>query len=196
MANLKVSFCGMDFVNPVMPAAGPTVRDGECVLECASGGAGGLVTKTISSKAAQVPRPCMQEINGGFLNTELWSELSPKQWIEKEYDRCREAGLPVIISLGYTAEQILELVPQVTKFAHALEISTHYVGKDIQPIVEALKAAKSTGLPVFMKISPGIPDVAGYARRLEEEGADGFIAINSVGPCLRLIWKVVYLLWE
>lgn len=186
MANLKVSFCGMDFINPVMPAAGPPVRDAECILACAEGGAGGLVTKTISVKAADVPRPCMEDIKGGFLNTELWSELPPEYWIEKEYSKCKESKLPLIISMGYSADQILELVPKVTPFADALEISTHYVGKDIQPIIDALKAAKSTGLPVFMKISPGIPDVAGYAKRLEEEGADGFVAINSVGPCLHI----------
>ena len=186
MAKLNVEFCGMKFKNPVMPAAGPPVRDAECILKCAKGGAGGLVTKTISVVAADVPRPCMEDLKGGFLNTELWSELTPERWIQEEYSKCRDQDLPLIISMGYTAEQILELVPKVTPFADALEISTHYVGKDIQPIVDALKAAKSTGLPVFMKISPGIPDVAAYAKRLEEEGADGFVAINSVGPCLHI----------
>lgn len=186
MADLKIKLCGMEFKNPVMPAAGPPVRDAECILACAHGGAGGLVTKTISVKGAEVPRPCMQEINGGFLNTELWSELPPEVWIDGEYKKCREAGLPVIISLGYKAQEIEALVPRVKKYADALEISTHYVGKDIQPIINSLKAAKSSGLPVFMKISPGIPDVAGYAKILEEEGADGFVAINSVGPCLHI----------
>lgn len=186
MADLRVRFSGMEFENPVMPAAGPPVRDAECILACAKGGAGGLVSKTISIAGADVPRPCMEEIQGGFLNTELWSEMPPEQWINEEYGKCRAAGLPLIISLGYTAEQLIKLVPKVTPFADALEISTHYVGKDIQPIINALKAAKSTGLPVFMKISPGIPDVVGYAKRLVEEGADGFVAINSVGPCLHI----------
>lgn len=186
MADLKVKLCGMEFKNPVMPAAGPPVRDADCILACARGGAGGLVTKTISVKGADVPRPCMQEISGGFLNTELWSELPPEVWIDSEYKRCREAGLPVIISLGYKAQEIESLVARVKKYADALEISTHYVGKDIQPIINSLKAAKSSGLPVFMKISPGIPDVSGYAKKLEEEGADGFVAVNSVGPCLHI----------
>lgn len=186
MANLKVELYGMQFRNPVMPAAGPTVRDADCILKCADGGAGGLVTKTISVKAAEVPRPCMEDLSWGFLNTELWSELSPEHWIEKEYKRCREANLPVIVSLGYTAEEIEALVPMVKEYADALEISTHYVGKDLQPIINSLKAAKKSGLPVFMKISPGIPDVTSYVKRMEEEGADGFIAINSVGPCLNI----------
>lgn len=186
MANLKVSFSGMNFINPIMPAAGPPVRDAECIRACAEGGAGGLVTKTISTVGADVPIPCMEELKGGFLNTELWSELPPERWFEVEYEKCRTYNLPVIVSMGYSAEQILKLVEKATPFADAFEISTHYVGKDIQPIVDALKAAKSTGKPVYMKISPGIPDVAGYAKRLEEEGADGFVAVNSVGPCLHI----------
>lgn len=186
MANLAVNFCGMEFINPVMPAAGPPVRDADCVLACAKGGAGGLVTKTISVKAAEVPRPCMEEISGGFLNTELWSELPPEQWIQEEYVKCRVPGLPLIVSLGYTANEIASLVPKVSNFADALEISTHYVGKDINPIIKSLKAAKESGLPVFMKISPGIPDVGEFVKALESEGADGFVAINSVGPCLHI----------
>lgn len=186
MADLKVNICGIELKNPVMPAAGPPVRDGKCTAACARAGAGILVSKTISTKGAEVPRPCMEEIPGGFLNTELWSELPPEQWIEHEYDLCRKPGLPLIVSLGYTAEEIESLVPKVSPFADALEISTHYVGKDIKPIVNSLKAAMKSNKPVFMKISPGIPDVGGYAKRLEEEGASGFVAINSVGPSLHI----------
>ena len=47
----------------------------------------------------------MAEIKGGFLNTELWSELPKEQWLEKEYRMAKDTGLPVIISLGYSAEQ-------------------------------------------------------------------------------------------
>lgn len=186
MADLKVKLCGIELKNPVMPAAGPPVRNADAVLACAKGGAGILVTKTISVKGALVPRPCMQEISGGFMNTELWSELPPEEWIENEYSRCQKAEMPIIISIGYTKDDIEQLVPKVAPFANALEISTHYTGKDIQPIVDSLKAAKKGGKPVFMKISPGIPDVSGYAKRLEDEGADGFVAINSVGPCLHI----------
>lgn len=142
MADLKVKLCGIELKNPVMPAAGPPVRNADAVLACAKGGAGILVTKTISVKGALVPRPCMQEISGGFMNTELWSELPPEEWIENEYSRCQKAEMPIIISIGYTKDDIEQLVPKVAPFADALEISTHYTGKDIQPIVDSLKAAK------------------------------------------------------
>ncbi len=183
MAILNVNICGIEFVNPVMPAAGPPVKDGAMCQAAARGGAGGIVTKTISVKPADVPRPCMAEVKGGFLNTELWSELPKEQWLETEYRLAQETGLPLLISLGYTAEQISELAPLVAPYAAALELSTHYVGHDISPIISALKAAKeAVDLPVFMKMSPH-PNIQEIALAVEEAGADGLVMINSFGPC-------------
>jgi dihydroorotate dehydrogenase subfamily 1 len=126
----------------------------------------------------------MAEIRGGFLNTELWSELPKEEWLEKEYGMAKETGLPVIISLGYTADEIRELAPLVRPFADALELSTHYVGSDLSPIVSALKAAKAAvQVPVFMKMSPH-PNIQEIAVAVEKAGADGLVMINSFGPCL------------
>jgi dihydroorotate dehydrogenase (NAD+) catalytic subunit len=184
MAKVSVNLCGMHFPNPVMPAAGPPVKDGAMCQAAAKGGAGGIVTKTISVKPADVPRPCMAEIKGGFLNTELWSELPKEQWIEHEYKLAKATGLPVIVGLGYTAEQIAELAPLVKPYADALELSTHYVGNDISPIINALKAAKAAvDVPVFMKMSPH-PNIHEIAQAVEAAGADGLVMINSFGPCL------------
>jgi dihydroorotate dehydrogenase (NAD+) catalytic subunit len=184
MASMNVNICDIHFSNPIMPAAGPPTRDGAMCKAAAAGGAGGLVTKTLSVVPAQVPRPCMAEIRGGFLNAELWSELPKEQWLEREYPQARETGLPVIISIGYTADQIAELAEEVKPFADALELSTHYVGSDLSPVVRALKAAKSAvQIPVFVKLSPH-PNIQEIALAVEAAGADGLVMINSFGPCL------------
>ncbi len=186
MAKLSVNICGITFPNPVMPAAGPNSKDGAMCQAAARGGAGGIVTKTISVKPADVPRPSMAEVKGGFLNTELWSELPKEQWIEKEYRMARETGLPVIISLGYTPDQIAELAPLVRPYADALELSTHYAGNDTSPIVSALKAAKAAvQVPVFMKMSPH-PNIQEIVKAVEGAGADGLVMINSFGPCMAI----------
>jgi dihydroorotate dehydrogenase subfamily 1 len=186
MANLKVNILGMEFNNPVMTAAGPGAKDGELCIEAVKGGAGGIVTKTISVKPADVPRPCMANTNSGFLNTELWSELPKEQWVEKEYKKAKEAGVPMIIGMGYTADQIKEVAPLVKPYADAVELSTHYVGTDVTPIVEALKAAKKAlDVPVFMKMSPHT-DIQTIAKAVENAGADGLVMINSFGPCMSI----------
>jgi len=186
MADLKVEVCGIRFKNPVMPAAGPPTWNGDAMVACAEGGAGGIVAKTISTTGAVVPEPCMAQIGrGSMLNTELWSELPPEQFIEEEYSKAKETGLPLIISLGYTADEIAELAPKVKPFADALELSTHYIGEDPSPMVEAIKAAKdAVDVPVIVKLSPLGREMKAAAQAAQEAGADGIAAINSFGPCL------------
>jgi dihydroorotate dehydrogenase subfamily 1 len=185
--DLSVEICGIRFANPVLTAAGPPVRDGKALLACAAGGAGGLVTKTISRTAAQPATPNMAEISHGFLNAELWSELPPERWIDREYAHTREAGLPIIVGLGYTAEDIAELAPKVRPFADALELSTHYIGEDAGPMVAAIRAAKAAvDIPVFVKLSPLGREIRRAAEQAQAAGADAIVAINSFGPCLSI----------
>jgi dihydroorotate dehydrogenase (NAD+) catalytic subunit len=184
MADLSVKFLGMELSNPVMPAAGPPVKDAKAAHAAKEGGAGAIVSKTISLKAADVPRPNMAQIKGGFINTELWSEISPEQWIEKEYPEIVKTGLPVIIGLGYTADDIRKLINKLEPFADAFELSTHYLGNDTSPVIESIKAAKeATELPVMVKLSPQV-DITLFAKAAEEAGADGLVLINSFGPTL------------
>ena len=187
MADLTVEVAGLRFRNPVLPAAGPPGRDGRALVRCAEGGAGGLVAKTISVTAARPPIPNITEIHGGMLNTELWSELPPEQWLEREYPIARAIGLPLIVSLGYSAEDVATLAPRVAPFADALELSTHYIGEDPGPMVSAIRAAKAAvDVPVLVKLSPLGREMARAAEHARDAGADGIVAINSFGPVLAI----------
>ena len=99
MVDLTTDLCGLMLRNPVLPAAGPPGRSGEALVACARGGAGGLVSKTVSRHPAQVPAPNMAALPGGLLNCELWSELPLEQWLQTEYPRALEAGLNLILGL-------------------------------------------------------------------------------------------------
>jgi dihydroorotate dehydrogenase subfamily 1 len=146
------------------------------------------VSKTLSVKPAEVPRPCIVKIKDSILNAELWSDLSVEQWLSSEYPKAKKTGLPLIASIGYTAEEIRELAPKVVEAgADALELSTHYLGNDPAPVVEATKAAKeAVKVPVLVKLSPNVLDIAAFARAAEGAGADGIVAINTLGPCLSI----------
>ena len=191
MANLSVEICGLTFRNPVLPAAGPNVRDGRMLEEAMRGGAGGLLSKTISVDAAPVPMPHMAEIKGGFLNTELWSELPPERWLLREYAIARraadEAGVPLVISMGYTGQEIALLAPKVRPWADAVELSTHYLGEDATPMIEAIDAAKQAlTVPVFVKMSPLGREMRAAAQAAQAAGADAIVATNSLGPAFGL----------
>ncbi len=185
---LETELAGLELRNPLLPAAGPIVRDGKSLLEIANKGAGGLVSKTVSLEPAEVPRPNMAKIGDSLINAELWSEIPLEQWIEKEYPKAKEADLPLIASVGYTAEDIEKIVPQIAEVGvDGFELSTHYLGDDPEPIVEAVEAAKAeTELPIFVKLSPQVLDISKFAKAAEDAGADGIVAINTLGPALRI----------
>jgi len=74
----------------------------------------------------------------------------------------------------------------VKPYADALELSTHYVGNDISPIINCAQGGQgSVDVPVFMKLSPH-PNIQEIAMRLEQAGADALVMINSFGPCLSI----------
>ena len=123
-----------------MPASGPIVGDSEKLLFLQNEGVGGLVTKTISTKEPHIPRPCIYGDKQFVMNSELWSEHSYEKWIdeflpelEKKKDR------PLIISVGYTKEDMEFLIPRLDQFADAFEVSTHYVGTDLSVIANTVK---------------------------------------------------------
>lgn len=169
--------------NPIMPASGPLVGDAKKIRFLADQGIGALVTKTISVHAAEVPRPCIIGGNGYIINTELWSEFPPERWEQEFLPEIDQLSQPLIISLGYSKEDILNLIPRMEGFAMAFELSTHYSGKDLNPIAQIVESASSaTGKPVFIKMSPHIPDPVEFARMVKDHGGYGVVATNSLGP--------------
>ena len=188
--DLSVKVFGHTFRNPIIPAAGPNVGSGAMVRRAAEGGAGGLLAKTISRIAAPVPHPNMVRLGrDSLLNTELWSELSPEQWFEHEYDlalgAAREYQLPLIASVGYTAEDLTALGPRLEAVGvNIIEFSIHYLDKQrLMDTARALREAVS--LPIVAKLSPHAGDLGEIAQVLDPY-VDGFACINSFGPTLMI----------
>ena len=58
--DLRCKFDGIEIENPLMPAAGPLVGDAEKMLWLEQvAGCGAIVAKTISTKDAHIPHPCI-----------------------------------------------------------------------------------------------------------------------------------------
>jgi len=186
--NLNTSLSGINLENPLMPASGPLVGDSEKMKIISDFGVGGIVTKTISSKGAEVVRPCIYGGQDFIMNAELWSEYGPEVWLDKFLPEIRaEINKPLFISVGYSKEDMENLIPKLDKYADAFEISTHYVGKDLSAIQETLMTIrKHTKKPVYMKMSPHIPDPVGFAKMVIENGGNGVVAINSLGPTMKI----------
>ncbi|MCF8019166.1 MAG: 4Fe-4S binding protein [Vallitaleaceae bacterium] len=184
---LDISFDGLTLKNPLMPASGPLVGDLEKLNFIRDEGVGAVVTKTISSKAAVVPRPCIYGDRYFVMNSELWSEHSKEVWLEDILPNYRKEDAPLIISVGYTKEDMALLIPLLDPYADAFEISTHYVGKDLSVIRETVRTIRAhTTKPIYMKVSPHMDDPVAFARAVREAGASGIAAINSLGPTMKI----------
>ncbi len=120
-----------------------------------------------------------------LLNTELWSELSPETWFEREYDialaAAREYQLPLIASIGYTAEDLATLSPRLEEMGiDIIEFSIHYL--DTQRLIDTARALRNAvSVPIVAKLSPHAGDLGEIARVLDPY-VDGFACINSFGP--------------
>lgn len=186
--NLNTNIAGIELINPVMPAAGPLVGDYEKMMALADFGLGAMVTKTISIEGAKVVRPCIYGNKDSIMNAELWSEYPFEHWLENILPNLKkDLNIPLIISVGYTKEDMEKLIPILDSYADAFEVSTHYVGKDLNVIGETVKTIRSkTNKPIFMKISPHIPDPVAFAQIVRDNGASGVVAINSLGPTMKI----------
>lgn len=186
--DLKTTVSGIKLDNPLMPASGPLVGDYEKIKSISDFGVGAVVTKTISTKAAEVVRPCIYAGGNFIMNAELWSEFGPEVWL-KNFLPNIQAGIdkPLFISVGYSKEDMNYLIPKLDPYADGFEISTHYVGMDLSVIKETLLTIrKHTNKPVYMKISPHIPDPVAFAKMVIENGGNGVVAINSLGPTMKI----------
>jgi len=171
--DLRTNIAGIELENPLMPASGPLV---------------GSYEKMMAIAEFEVPRPCIIANSNSIMNAELWSEYPMKYWINIILpDLRKDLKIPLILSVGYSKEDMEVLIPALEGYCDAFEVSTHYVGKDLSQIGETVRTITAlTNKPVFMKISPHIPDVVAFAKVVQENGAKGIVAINSLGPTLKL----------
>jgi dihydroorotate dehydrogenase subfamily 1 len=184
MADLTTQLCGLELSNPFLLASGPLSYDGEALLRAHRAGAGAVVTKTICCEAARNPVPHIAKLRGDLLNSEKWSDLPARAWIDREIPLAKDGGATVIASVGLGAANVKTLArPLVSAGADALEICS-YTAAEMAPMVE--EAVRHAQVPVLAKVSANWPDVTAVAVACLGKGASGITAIDSVGPALRL----------
>ncbi len=186
MTDMTARVNGISFSNPVLTAAGPNVGTCAKLMEAVKGGAGGIVTKTVSRLPAKDPRPTIRKGPcGGLINCETWAEIPAEEYFEG-YREVKKSGLPLILSIGYSPEDMKYLGALLEREIQpdAFEFSTHYTGKSAEPLLAVARALRETvSVPIWMKISPNTPDFEELAAKASEF-VDAFVAINSLGPVL------------
>jgi len=183
--NIETKFLDYTLESPLMPASGPLTSTAENILFFNAIDTGALVTKTISTVAAEVDKPCIYAGEHMVYNSETWSEFPPEEWLDKILPKVtQEKNKPLIVSVGYNTEDFDVLIPKLDPYADIFEISTHYIQSDLESVVKSI--VKHTEKPVFMKLSPHIKDYINFVDTALKAGATGIVAINSLGPGIKI----------
>ncbi|MBU0691776.1 hypothetical protein KKC97_09205 [bacterium] len=187
MIDTAVEIAGLYLRNPLLPGSGPPGATLRKLRKLEAAGIGALLAKTISSIPAEVPKPCMAFDGELFFNIEKWSEIPAGEWIKEILPALQERKVPLLVSVGYTPEDVKELFPKLDEWVDGYELSTHYRTSSQEQYRALVGTAKSlTNKPVIMKLSAHAPDLLETAKTCEDSGADAITAINSIGPVLSI----------
>ena len=169
--DISTNAAGLKLSSPLLPGSGPLTGDAERILYLARQGLGAIVTKTIAPEAAEVGRPCIAGNRTMIFNSEAWSEHPASQWIGEYLPEVRnQCDTPIIASVGYDDEDLKQMVPQLEPLVAGYEYIPRYVGKDFDEVKRIVAVLR------------GISDPVGFAASCRESGADGIVAITSLGP--------------
>ncbi len=196
MSDLRVTAAGIQFQNPILLASG-TAAFGRSLSGVVDLDAlGGIVTKAVSIE----PRsgnssPRVAEFAGGMLNAVGLAnpgveavQRDDLPWLAEHVKRAR-----VIVNVvGSRTEDFAEVVRRLDDSAviaaFELNVSCPNVraggiefcadSASLTAVVSGARAA--TRRPIFVKLSPVLPDIGAAAATAADAGADGISVINTI----------------
>jgi len=197
MAKLNIEFCDISFTNPFILPSGIITNIPEH-KKAIDAGVGGVTLKSLTlSKRNGNPIPRVWRYDGGLINSVGLINPGIEKGTEEIALFLKEnPQTPIIVSLFATkinefcrlVEKIVQLKPGFIElnlscpnvedeFGKSLGMEKGAAGK----IVKQVKKI-SAKVPILVKLSPNVSNIADIARSCEDAGADGIVAINTVGP--------------
>lgn len=201
MANLEVNFCGVKFKNPTVLASGILGVTASSLKNVIRKGAGGVTTKSIwLEEHVGHKNPTMFGTPHYFMNAVGLSDAGMEKAVSEtfpEYNKRKPA--PIIASIvaskiddfGLVAEEISKCNPDIIEVNISCPNVEDLYGKPFAcSVVDAARVTKlvraRTTKPVIIKLSPNVMNIGEIAKSCAAEGADGFCAINTIGPGLAI----------
>jgi dihydroorotate dehydrogenase (NAD+) catalytic subunit len=185
---------GLRLKAPVIAASG-TVGYGKEYAEMVDiGRLGAIVSKgtTLKPRSGN-PQPRLCETSSGLLNSVGLENKGVDAVIAEEAPIWATWKVPVIVNIaGESADEYAELAYKLDSVAGVSGIEVNIscpnvarggmeFGTSPRDAAEVTRAVKGhTSLPVIVKLSPNVTDIAGIARAVEEAGADAISLINTV----------------
>ena len=189
-----VDIAGLGLKNPVMTASGTFGYGEEYADYVDLNQLGGIVVKGLSLKPRLGnPPPRIMETSGGMLNAVGLQNVGVDKFIEEKLPFLRKYDVAVIANIyGETYLEYAQVAKKLSRAqgVHALEVNVSCpnvkkgglsFGCDPVSAAEVTRRVKAeTDLPVIMKLTPNVTDIAAVARAVEQAGADAVSLINTV----------------
>jgi len=192
---LAVTAAGLRFNNPILLAAGTAAFGRELADVMSLDALGGLVTKAVSPRPRHgAPAPRVAEFAGGMINAVGLANPGLDVVRDTELpwlaEHVREARVLVNV-VGDCVEDFAAVVEGITDAVVSgfeLNVSCPNVhaggmefGADPRVLAALVRDARArTQRPLFVKLSPMLPDIGGAARVAVDAGADGITVINTI----------------
>jgi len=201
MANLEVNFCGVKFKNPTVLASGILGVTAASLRNVIKNGAGGVTTKSIWLEEHKGHKnPTMFGTEHYFMNAVGLSDAGiEKAETETFPEYMKNKPAPIIANIvaykladfGVLATRIDKLNPDIVEINISCPNVEDEFGKPFAcSIVDAAAVTKIvrkvTKKPLIVKLSPNVLNIGEIAKACADAGADGFTAINTVGPGLAI----------
>jgi dihydroorotate dehydrogenase (NAD+) catalytic subunit len=194
MADMRVTFAGIEHRNPVVTASGTFGygKEFEGLTDLAA--LGGLVTKGISPKPRAgnpVPRIC--ETASGMINSIGLENVGVDGFRNEKLPYLRTCGTRVWVNFfGETADEYVDCAGKLGSLdgvdALEMNVSCPNIKKGgvefgVDPVVlkDLVRACRgATKKPLIVKLTPNCTDIVALARASMEGGADGLSIINTL----------------
>jgi len=192
VVDIRTTIGSLSLQNPTMLASGIMDEDAGSMHRMIDGGAGAIVTKSIGTHPREgYANPTVIELDHGLLNAMGLPNPGIDQYGE-EIKKIKTTKVPLIGSIF--AADAPEFILLAQKMQHygvsAVELNVscphakHYgleVGSDPVLLYDIISNVKNhITLPVFVKISPNIMNLSEIVQTIEDAGANGIVAINTV----------------
>lgn len=195
--NLSQTILGVTFENPTVLASGIMGITASSWRFAAKNGAGAITTKSLWLREHKGhPNPTIISTAHWTLNAVGVPDAGPEKAREEIGSFMQDKPVPLIANIiadsvenfAKTAEEILPLKLDFLEVNISCPNVEDEFGKpfacsapDAARVTKAVKAV-SKKTPVFIKLSPNVDNIGAIARACAEAVADGFTAINTVGP--------------
>lgn len=192
MAEMKVNIAGVEWKNPVTTGSGTFGFGREYSEYFDLSELGAVCLKALSAKPRLGnPSPRIAETTKGVLNSVGLQNPGAEAFIEKELPRLRKYDTKLIANLcGASVEDYTEVAQILDDKVDMFELNISCPNvkeggmafgtnpKMVEEITQKVKAVSK--VPLIVKLSPNVTDIAEIARAAEAGGADVVSLINTL----------------